>query len=91
MASASIYQGQLARNLPPLIGTFSRAAHGAQRALQFVRSTPGIGTALVGMKSVRTSAKTSSSSPLPVPGSSSSACSARSDGPRRPGRDTRWS
>jgi aryl-alcohol dehydrogenase-like predicted oxidoreductase len=24
----------------------------AQRALQFVRSTPGIGTALVGMKSV---------------------------------------
>jgi aryl-alcohol dehydrogenase-like predicted oxidoreductase len=53
MASASIYQGQLARNLPPLIGDFLPGLRtDAQRALQFVRSTPGIGTALVGMKSV---------------------------------------
>jgi aryl-alcohol dehydrogenase-like predicted oxidoreductase len=53
MASASIYQGQLARNLPALIGDFLPGLRtDAQRALQFVRSTPGIGTALVGMKSV---------------------------------------
>ncbi len=53
MASASIYQGQLARNLPPLIGDFLPGLRtDAQRALQFVRSTPGIGTALVGMKSI---------------------------------------
>jgi len=49
----SIYQGQLApepaaphRDFLPGLRT------DAQRALQFVRSTPGIGTALVGMKSV---------------------------------------
>jgi aryl-alcohol dehydrogenase-like predicted oxidoreductase len=53
VASASIYQGQLARNLPPVIADFLPGlATDAQRALQFVRSTPGIGTALVGMKSV---------------------------------------
>lgn len=53
MASASVYQGQLARNLPPVIGEFlSGLATDAQRALQFVRSTPGIGTGLVGMKRV---------------------------------------
>jgi aryl-alcohol dehydrogenase-like predicted oxidoreductase len=53
MASASILQGRLARGLP---GEFADLVPGlttdAQRALQFVRSTPGIGTALVGMKSV---------------------------------------
>jgi aryl-alcohol dehydrogenase-like predicted oxidoreductase len=52
MASASILQGQLARNLPPMVATvLPGLATDAQRALQFVRSTPGIGTALVGMKS----------------------------------------
>jgi aryl-alcohol dehydrogenase-like predicted oxidoreductase len=51
MTSASIYQGQLARNLPPIIGEFLPGLEtDAQRALQFVRSTPGVGTALVGMK-----------------------------------------
>jgi aryl-alcohol dehydrogenase-like predicted oxidoreductase len=51
MTSASIYQGQLARNLPPVIGEFLPGLEtDAQRALQFVRSTPGVGTALVGMK-----------------------------------------
>jgi aryl-alcohol dehydrogenase-like predicted oxidoreductase len=51
MTSASIYQGQLARNLPPVIGDFLPGLEtDAQRALQFVRSTPGVGTALVGMK-----------------------------------------
>ncbi|MBI4465935.1 MAG: aldo/keto reductase [Acidobacteria bacterium] len=53
-ASASLLQGQVARNLPDDL----RAALGpdletdAQRALQFVRSTPGVGTALVGMSRV---------------------------------------
>jgi aryl-alcohol dehydrogenase-like predicted oxidoreductase len=53
MASAPIYQGKLAQNLPPVIAEFLPGlATDAQRALQFVRSTPGIGTALVGMKSL---------------------------------------
>lgn len=52
MASASVLQGQLARNLPPMVGSLLPGlTTDAQRALQFVRSTPGIGTALVGMKS----------------------------------------
>jgi aryl-alcohol dehydrogenase-like predicted oxidoreductase len=53
MASAPIYQGKLAQNLPPVIADFLPGlATDAQRALQFVRSTPGVGTALVGMKSL---------------------------------------
>lgn len=52
MASASVYQGQLTRNLPPVIAEYLPGlSTDAQRSLQFVRSTPGIGTALVGMKS----------------------------------------
>ncbi len=51
MASASVHQGQLTRNLPPLITEYIPGlTSDAQRALQFVRSTPGVGTALVGMK-----------------------------------------
>lgn len=53
MASVPVFQGRLTRGLPaevaelvPGLGT------DAQRALQFVRSTPGIGTALVGMKTL---------------------------------------
>jgi aryl-alcohol dehydrogenase-like predicted oxidoreductase len=54
MASASVYQGQLTRNLPAVLAEhLPGLATDAQRALQFVRSTPGIGTALVGMKSVQ--------------------------------------
>jgi aryl-alcohol dehydrogenase-like predicted oxidoreductase len=53
MASASIYQGRLAQALPEVIADFLPGfASDAQRAVQFVRSTPGIGTALVGMKSI---------------------------------------
>jgi len=49
--SASILQGRLSRNLPPQVaGAFPGLATNAQRALQFVRSTPGVTTALVGMK-----------------------------------------
>lgn len=52
MASASVYQGHLTRNLPAVVAELLPGfASDAQRALQFVRSTPGIGTALVGMKS----------------------------------------
>jgi aryl-alcohol dehydrogenase-like predicted oxidoreductase len=53
MASAPLYQGQLTRRLPEVVEQFLPGlATSAQRAIQFVRSTPGIGTALVGMKSV---------------------------------------
>lgn len=50
-ASASLYQGQLAQGLPPFVkDVFKDQATEAAMALQFVRSTPGIGTALVGLK-----------------------------------------
>ena len=53
MASASVYQGQLTRRLPPLVAeVLPGLATDAQRALQFVRSTPGLGTALVGMRTL---------------------------------------
>jgi aryl-alcohol dehydrogenase-like predicted oxidoreductase len=52
MASASVYQGQLTRNLPPVVTEYlPELTTDAQRSLQFGRSTPGIGTVLVGMKS----------------------------------------
>jgi aryl-alcohol dehydrogenase-like predicted oxidoreductase len=51
MCSASVLQGQLTRNLPEMIrDTFYGLDADGQRALQFVRSTPGVTTALVGMK-----------------------------------------
>lgn len=53
MTSASILQGQLARNLPAAFGqVLEGLSTDAQRALQFVRSTPGVGTALCGMQRV---------------------------------------
>jgi len=53
MASASILQGRLSHQLPAAIGDALGGLHSdAQRAIQFTRSTPGITTALVGMKSV---------------------------------------
>lgn len=51
MSSASISQGQLSSRLPDFIGKYlDGLASDAQRAIQFVRSTPGISVALVGMK-----------------------------------------
>ncbi len=51
MCSASVLQGQLTRNLPAIINeTFQGLETDGQRALQFVRSTPGVTSALVGMK-----------------------------------------
>ena len=53
MASASILQGRLSHQLPAAIGEALGGLHSdAQRAIQFTRSTPGITTALVGMKSI---------------------------------------
>ena len=53
MCSASVLQGQLTHNLPDIIcDTFYGLDTDGQRALQFVRSTPGVTTALVGMKQI---------------------------------------
>ncbi|MBI4489570.1 MAG: aldo/keto reductase [Deltaproteobacteria bacterium] len=53
MSSASILQGQLSRDLLPRIGeVFAGFETDAQRSLQFVRSTPGVTVALVGMKQI---------------------------------------
>jgi aryl-alcohol dehydrogenase-like predicted oxidoreductase len=50
VGSASLLQAQLTRDLPAEVAErFPGAASDAQRALQFARSTPGIGCALVGM------------------------------------------
>jgi aryl-alcohol dehydrogenase-like predicted oxidoreductase len=52
IASASLLQGQVARNLPGFIAEAFGLENDAQRALQFARSAPGITTALVGMSRV---------------------------------------
>ena len=52
IASASLLQGQVARNLPAFVGQALGLENDAERALQFVRSSPGITTALVGMSRV---------------------------------------
>jgi aryl-alcohol dehydrogenase-like predicted oxidoreductase len=53
IASASILQGKVARNLPEEVREpLGSLATDAQTAIQFVRSTPGITTALVGMSRV---------------------------------------
>src|SRR5207248_8652166 len=53
IASGSILQGQVARGLPKAIrDSLGSLATDAQTGIQFVRSAPGITTALVGMSSV---------------------------------------
>ena len=49
IASASLLQGQVASNLPGFVSEALGLENDAERALQFVRSAPGITTALVGM------------------------------------------
>lgn len=49
VASASLLQGQVARNLPAFVAQALGLEDDAERALQFARSAPGITTALVGM------------------------------------------
>jgi aryl-alcohol dehydrogenase-like predicted oxidoreductase len=54
VASASLYQARLSRNLPDEIrARLPGAETDAQRAIQFVRSTPGIAVALVGMSKLQ--------------------------------------
>ena len=53
VASASMLQGRVATDLPDAVrGPLGSLATDAQTAIQFVRSTPGITTALVGMSRV---------------------------------------
>jgi aryl-alcohol dehydrogenase-like predicted oxidoreductase len=53
VASASMLQGRVAQGLPESVrGPLGSLATDAQTAIQFVRSTPGITTALVGMSRV---------------------------------------
>jgi aryl-alcohol dehydrogenase-like predicted oxidoreductase len=52
IASASLLQGQVARNLPGFVAEAFGLENDAERALQFARSSPGITTALVGMSRV---------------------------------------
>ncbi len=53
VASASLLQGRLARELPALIrGKLAGAQTSAHCAIQFTRSTPGIAVALVGMSRI---------------------------------------
>jgi len=67
-ASASLLQGQLTRPFPPAFqNLFSGLEKSSQCAIQFVRSAPGIVTALVGMKRkehVRENLETARISPL---------------------------
>jgi aryl-alcohol dehydrogenase-like predicted oxidoreductase len=53
LASASILQGQLTRLPREFAAAFPGLGTDAQRAIQFARSTPGITTALVGMRGRR--------------------------------------
>jgi aryl-alcohol dehydrogenase-like predicted oxidoreductase len=50
VCSASLFQAKLKHNLPPFVGEALKGLKtDAQRAIQFVRSTPGVTTALIGM------------------------------------------
>jgi len=50
VSSATVLHGQLCRGLPDRLQTVLGEQTDAQRAIQFARSTPGLGTALIGMK-----------------------------------------
>jgi aryl-alcohol dehydrogenase-like predicted oxidoreductase len=51
-ASASLLQGRLTARLPDIVNeAMNGLSTDAQRSIQFVRSTPGVNVALVGMKS----------------------------------------
>jgi aryl-alcohol dehydrogenase-like predicted oxidoreductase len=69
LSSASILQGQLAHNLPGFISrSLPELTTDAQRSIQFVRSTLGITTALVGMSNpahVEENLKVAQTPPLP--------------------------
>lgn len=51
MTSGSMMQGRVSANLPPVVSeAFPGFDTDAQRAIQFTRSAPGVGVALVGMR-----------------------------------------
>jgi len=52
IASASLLQGKMAQGLPRFIAEALELHTDAERAVQFVRSSPGIASALIGMSSV---------------------------------------
>lgn len=70
VASASLLQARLARNLPDeVVAKLPEATTDAQRFIQFARSTPGITVALVGMSTaahVRENIALSTVPPTPV-------------------------
>jgi aryl-alcohol dehydrogenase-like predicted oxidoreductase len=51
--SASIYQGNVIGRVPQRLKDFFGLEKDVHTALQFVRSTPGVGTALVGMSKLK--------------------------------------
>jgi aryl-alcohol dehydrogenase-like predicted oxidoreductase len=52
MCSASILQSRLTHGLPKVLAEVFHLTTDAQRAIQFVRSSPGVGSALIGMKQI---------------------------------------
>jgi aryl-alcohol dehydrogenase-like predicted oxidoreductase len=52
VASASLLQSKMAQGLPSFIADAFGLQNDAERAIQFVRSSPGIATALVGMSRI---------------------------------------
>jgi aryl-alcohol dehydrogenase-like predicted oxidoreductase len=52
LTSASIMQSRLSQGLPAVLAQVFDLQTDTQRAIQFVRSSPGVGSALVGMKQV---------------------------------------
>ena len=51
--SASIYQGRVIGRVPQKLKEFFGLEKDVHVALEFVRSTPGVGTALVGMSKIK--------------------------------------
>ena len=70
MCSASLFQAKLTHNLPPFVAESLKGLKtDAQRAIQFVRSTPGVTTALIGMSQrshVEENLETATVEPAPV-------------------------
>ncbi len=69
MSSASILQGRLSHGLPKDVQSVLGQETDAQRAIQFARSTPGLGTALVGttqVAHVRENLAVGKTAPLPL-------------------------
>jgi aryl-alcohol dehydrogenase-like predicted oxidoreductase len=67
VTSVPLLQGQLLEHLPASFSRMPGLATAAQRALQFVRSSPGVHAPLVGMKSaehVRENARVATVPPL---------------------------